>query len=291
MQAFRLAAVTMRSVPASPAQNLPATEAWVKRAKAAGAQMVCFPELSVTGYLTAPGIWEAAEAVPGPSTRELERMARSSGLLVAAGIAEKDRGIVYDTYVFCGPEGYIGKSRKMHIPPAEVGYWRGGGTLPVIDLGIARAGVNICFDNWLPESSRLVGLQGAEIIFAPYVWSVGPPGDHGARNRAWKAYARKTFPARAIDNGVFFVAVNACGPSPNGARTYHGNPVAVIYSPSGDLLAESADDADGEVMVTVDLNPKLLAARRSQSVFHPRFRRPEIYGSLAEGDIGRQSAK
>ena len=72
MQAFRLAAVTMRSVPASPAKDLAATKPWVDRAKAAGARMVCFPELSVTGYLTAPGIREAAEPVPGPSTKELE---------------------------------------------------------------------------------------------------------------------------------------------------------------------------------------------------------------------------
>jgi predicted amidohydrolase len=294
MRAFRLSAVTMRSTPASPRKNLEVTEAWVSRARAAGAQMVCFPELSVTGYLTAPGIWEAAEPVPGPSTRELERMARASGLLIAAGVAEKDRGLVYDTYVFCGPTGYLGKSRKMHIPPAEVGYWRGGGSPPVIDLGFARAGVNICFDNWLPESSRLVGLQGTEIIFAPYVWAVGPWGDapdHVQRNRAWKAYARKTFPARAIDNGVFFIAVNACGPSPNGRTTYYGNPVVMAYSPSGDLLAESPDEAADEVIVTLDLDPKLLAARRSQSVFHPRFRRPEIYRSLAEGDIGAQAPR
>jgi N-carbamoylputrescine amidase len=158
-------------------------------------------------------------------------------------------------------------------------------------LGPARAGVNICFDNWLPESSRLVALQGAEIIFAPYVWAVRPAGDHTAQNRAWKAYARKTFPARAIDNGVFFVALNACGPSPNGATTYHGNPVVMAYSPLGDLIAESPDEAMVEVMVTIDIDPKLLAARRSQSVFHPRFRRPEIYRLLREGDIGPQDPR
>ena len=47
--------------------------------------------------------------------------------MLAAGIAENDRDIVYNTYVIVGPDGYIGKSRKIHIPPAEVGYWRGGG--------------------------------------------------------------------------------------------------------------------------------------------------------------------
>lgn len=294
MQSFRIAAVTMRSLPVSPQENLSRTARWVEKAKGAGAALVCFPELSVTGYLTAPGIWDAAEPVPGPSTERLVELARRSGLLIAAGIAEMDRGIVYDTYVFTGPEGYLGKSRKIHIPPAEVGSWRGGGVPPVLDIGPAKVGVNICFDNWLPESSRLVALQGAEVILAPYVWAVGEWGqspDHRRRNRAWKDYAGRTFPARAIDNGVFFIALNACGPVPNGSRQYYGNPVALIYSPLGQLIAESPDDASDEVMVVADLDRKLLAQRRSQGVFHPRFRRPELYRILAEGDIGPQQKR
>ena len=294
MQSFRLAAVTLRAEPASPARNLESHARWVEKAAAAGAKLVAFPEISVTGYVTTPAIWEAAEPVPGPSTRALEEMARRSGLIVAAGIAEKDRGIVYDTYVFAGPEGYLGKSRKIHIPPAEVGYWRGGGVPPVIDIGPAKAGVNICFDNWLPESSRLVALQGAEVIFAPYVWAVGEwgnPPDHVRRNRAWKDYALRTFPARAIDNGVFLIAVNSIGPVPNGKSMYYGNPVVLILSPLGQLVAESPDEAGDEVMVVAELDRKLLAARRSQGVFHPRFRRPELYRLLAEGDIGPQDPR
>lgn len=295
MKSFRIAAVAYRSYPVSPEKNLTGMERWIAEARGKGAALVAFPEIAVTGYLTAPGIWEAAEPVPGPSTRRLEEMARRSGMHIAAGIAEKDRGIVYDTYVFVGPEGYIGKSRKMHIPPAEVGYWRGGGVPPVIDIGLARAGVNICFDNWLPESSRLVALQGAEIIFAPYVWDVGGPWgekpDHARRKRAWKEYAGRTFPARAIDNGVFFVALNSCGQVPNGSRQYYGNPVVLIYSPLGKLVAESPDEASDEVMVVADLDRKLLVERRSQGVFHPRFRRPEIYGLLARGDIEPQSPR
>jgi N-carbamoylputrescine amidase len=282
---FRVAAIASRCWPASPERNLESCATWVEKARQQGANLVAFPELSVTGYLTTPEIWRVAEPVPGPSTARLEEIARRSETVIAAGIAEKDKDIVYDTYVFVGPAGYIGKSRKMHIPIPEVGYWRGGGVPPVIDIGLARVGVNICFDNWLPESSRLVGLGGAEILFAPYVWDVGPWGtnpNHSERNRAWKDYASRTFPARAIDNGMFMIAVNACGTTPNGAREYHGNPIVMIYSPLGELIAESPDDASDETMVVTDLDPELIAKRRSQGHFHLRFRRPELYGSLAE---------
>ena len=291
---FRVAAIAFRSQPVSPETNLDRMQAWLARARDGGAALACFPELGVTGYLTTPAIWEAAEPVPGPSTLRLEALAKRFGLCLAGGIAEMDRGIVYDTYVFVGPEGYIGKSRKMHIPPAEVGSWRGGGIPPIIDLGMAKAGVNICFDNWLPESSRLISLQGGEVLFAPFVWAVGEWGEHpnhARRNREWKDYAGRTFPARAIDNGMFLIAVNAVGPVPSGKSTYYGNPLVLVYSPLGQLIAESPDEAADELMIVADLDRKLLVERRSQEVFHPRFRRPELYRMLSEGDIGPQNAK
>ena len=148
MKSFRVAAVAW-DLPASPERNLEHCADWIARAAQAGAALVCFPELWIPGYVTTPEIWTAAEPVPGPSTEKLAELARKAGLIVAAGIAEKDRDIVYDTYVFVGPDGYLGKSRKIHIPPAEVGYWRGGGVAPVIDIGLAKVGVNVCFDNWL----------------------------------------------------------------------------------------------------------------------------------------------
>jgi predicted amidohydrolase len=90
---------------------------------------------------------------------------------------------------------------------------------------------------------------------------------------------------------VFFVALNSVGPVPNGARQYYGNPVVLIYDPLGQLVAESPDHAADEVMVVADLDRKLLVQRRSQGVFHPRFRRPEIYRRLSGGDIGPQSPR
>lgn len=289
MKSFRLAVVSTRGVPAAPEKNLERMTQWLTQAKDKGAALVCFPELSVTGYALQQ-IWQASEPVPdGASTRKIEELAKQFDLIIAAGIAEQDRGIVYNTYVFVGPEGYMGKSRKMHIPPLEVGSWRGGGIPPVIDIGLAKVGVNICFDNWLPESSRLVALQGAELIFAPYVWSaseLGNPPDHVQRNRRQKEYANRSLPARAIDNGVFLIFVNDCGLAANGE---YREATILVYSPEGKLIAESPDEASGETMVVTDLDRQLLVNRRSEDVFHPRFRRPELYRSLAEGDIGPQN--
>lgn len=283
MKSFKIAAISNRCVPAAPEKNLANMDSWLTKAKDKGAELVCFPELNITGYVLGPLAWKFSEPVPGgPSIRALEEKAKRYNVIIAAGIAEQDRGIVYDTYVFVGPDGYIGKSRKMHIPPAEVSSWRGGGVAPVIDIGLAKVGVNICFDNWLPESSRLVALQGAEVILAPFVWGkekAGTPAEHLKRNQQQKEYTNRTFPARAIDNGTFVVFYN------------DWESVVLIYSPEGKVIAESPDEAFGDIMVVAELDQQLLFKRRSQNVFHPRFRRPELYGILAEGDIGRQDPR
>lgn len=289
MESLRVAAISTRSHEGKPEKNMEHIASWVAKASEKDPALVCFPELNVSGYVYGRKIWEAAEPVPGPSTVKLEALAKQYKLIIAAGIAEMDKGIVYDTYVLVGPDGYIGKSRKMHIPIPEVGSWRGGGVPPVIDIGIAKVGVNICFDNWLPESARLVALQGAEIILAPFVWGggkLGNPPDHAGRNRKQKDYSNRTLPSRAIDNGVFLIFVNDCGMATSGE---YREATILIYSPEGLLIAESPDDADGEVMVIADLDRKILVERRSQGHFHPRFRRPELYKILAEGDIGHQN--
>ena len=291
MESFRVVAISTRSQEGKPEENMEHLASWVAKASEKDPALICFPELCVTGYVLGRKIWEAAEPVPGPSTTKLEALAKQYKLIIAAGIAEMDKGIVYNTYVLVGPDGYIGKSRKIHIPPAEVGSWRGGGVPPVIDIGIAKVGVNICFDNWLPESARMVALQGAEIILAPYVWGggrLGNPPDYAERNRKQKDYSSRTLPGRAIDNGVFLIFVNDCGMATSGE---YREATILIYSPEGKLIAESPDNADGEVMVVADLDRKILADRRSQGVFHTRFRRPELYKILAEGDIGPQDPR
>ena len=81
---------------------------------------------------------------------------------------------------------------------------------------------------------------------------------------------------------MFLVAINEYGPTSPREDTHFGNPVVLVYSPLGQLIAESPDEAGDEVMVIAMLDRELLRERRSQGVFHPRFRRPELYGLLSE---------
>src|SRR5512135_1076322 len=126
MQSIRVAAVSVNSELGKPFQVFDAIAAWCGRAKAEGAELVLFPELIVPGHCT-PNTWEIAEPVPeGPSVRTLVSLAQQHGLLLSAGLAEKERDIVYNTQVLVGPQGYIGKQRKIHLSRDEVLYYKGG---------------------------------------------------------------------------------------------------------------------------------------------------------------------
>ena len=77
------------------------------------------------GHCT-PNTWELAEAVPdGPSTRGLIELAQRHRLVLSVGLSEKERDIVYNTQVLVGPQGYIGKQRKLHLSRDEVSTTRG----------------------------------------------------------------------------------------------------------------------------------------------------------------------
>src|SRR3954454_18462994 len=124
MQATRVAAVSMNGLLGEPEKVLTAIDSWCARATEARAELVLFPELVIHGHCT-PNTWELAEPVSdGPSVRKLEEIAAGLGLVICAGLSEKERDIVFNPQVLVGPQGYIGKQRKLHLSRDEVFYYK-----------------------------------------------------------------------------------------------------------------------------------------------------------------------
>src|SRR6516225_2514782 len=135
MKSMRVAAVSMNGYMGVPGQVLEAIDTWCERAAADRAEFVLFPELVVHGHCT-PNTWQLAEPVPdGPSVTRLVQIARRHRLVLCAGVSEKERDIVHNTQVLVGPNGYIGKQRKLHLSRDEVFYYKGGREVPVFDVG------------------------------------------------------------------------------------------------------------------------------------------------------------
>jgi len=285
LQDTTIAVISVKSRPGEPEVNFENHVEWAEKARKEGAELLLFPEMGITGYWTNTNLWKAAEPIPGKSTRQLKTLAERLGVFISAGLAEKDNDIVFDTQILVGPNGYIGKSRKLHIPVPEYGYWRHGYEFAVFDIGKCKVGVNICFDNWLPESSRVLTLKGAEVLLSPWVMQSGKwktPEEAKACNITWKERVGRIFPSRAFDNGLFIAVVNECGPVVEKGFEYYGQPICLVYDPDGHLIAQSDDAALEETMIIATLKAEALEAARSRVYFHPKFRRPEIYGELTK---------
>jgi len=289
MRDFKIALIQQESVVLKKDRNFAATVAWTKRAGKAGASLVCFPELNITGHAGDPAMVMQAEPVPGgESVDALCALARELDVFISAGIAEDDRGIHYNTQFVVGPEGYVGKQRKAHLSADEYFYFRGGAALPVFDLPMARVGVVICYDNGMPEIARCLAVKGAELIFCPHAARFGKwPGTAAGRRRAvarHMAQWRMVHRCRAYDNGCYVALCNAVGRAAVGIRGVEANHAGgcMVVDPQGTVVAESRARDVREEMIVVSLKAEPVAAQRRRRCFNLQTRRPEVFAALAE---------
>jgi predicted amidohydrolase len=290
MQSLRVAAVSMNGFLGETERVLNNIAGWCERAAADKADLVLFPELVVHGHCT-PDTWELAESVPdGPSVKRLIQIARHHGLYLAVGLSEKERDIVYNTQVVVGPDGYIGKQRKLHLSRDEVLYYKGGREMPVFDLGACKVGIVICYDNNFPEVGRVLALRGADVLLMPHaarikMWTDAPDSEAAARRYSHDYF--KGYAVRARENACFVVLADQVGragyvnmyprDSPN--QPHHAG-AALIFAPDGELLASTQPDRIRDEMIVANLDAKLLGQQRALANYTLRTRRPELFGEL-----------
>ena len=250
-------------------ENLRRFEQATLKAKQQGADLVVFPELSLTGYVVRDQIYELAETVPGPAIQRMENLAKNTGLHIIFGmpeLSEKARATIYNTAVFIGPDGLIGKYRKMYLPTHSVfeekRHFRSGNQIAVFDTPLGKIGLCICYDIFFPEVARMVRLQGAELIVCI-----------SASPAVRRSYFEILTAARAIENTAFLAYVNLVGVQ-DGLQFWGGSR---LVSPTGDLLAKAKYDEEDFVLCDVRYSDL-----RSAEAFIPTLRdlRPELFDQL-----------
>jgi predicted amidohydrolase len=184
-------------------------------------------------------------------------------------LSEKTKATVFNTAVFVGPEGYIGKYRKMYLPTHSVfeekRYFRPGYQTVAFDTPIGKIGLCICYDLFFPEVTRLTRLKGAQLIVAI---SASPAVRRG--------YFEILTAARALENTAFLAYVNLVGVE-DGLQFWGGSR---LVSPTGDVLAKAKYDEEDFVLCEVNYNDL-----RSSETFIPTLRdlRPELFEELKKG--------
>ena len=281
----------------SPQENLEKAVQQIRQAAAQGAQIVGLQELFTSVYfcqIEDHKYFGLAEAIPGPSTEVLCKVAAELEVVIVASLFERrSAGLYHNTAAVIDADGrYLGKYRKMHIPDDPLFYEKFYFTPG--DLGFrswktryADIGVCICWDQWYPEAARLTALRGAQILFYPTAigWHPSEKAEYGTRqHNSWETIQR----SHAIANGCYVAVTNRVGhEAPDGGPGLEFWGQSFVADPAGQIVAKASVDHE-EVMVTeVDLDA--LDTQRTHWPFF-RDRRIDAYQGmdrrfLEEGDV------
>lgn len=241
-------------------------------------QVLCLQEIFNTPYFCPaqdPTWYEAAEPIPGPTIETLQPLAKKYQMVIVVPIFEEEiRGVYYNTAAVLDADGsYLGKYRKQHIPQTS-GFWEkyyfkpGNLGYPVFDTAYCKVGVYICYDRHFPEGARLLGLNGAEIVFNPSATVAG------LSQYLWKLEQ----PAHAVANGYYMGCINRVGVEPpwNIGRFYGSS---YFVNPRGEILEIAKEDEDALIVTDLDLN-MIDEIRRIWQFY--RDRRPETYENMTK---------
>jgi len=251
--------------------NLQKIETLTFKAKEQGADLAIFPELSLTGYVVRDQFYELAETIPGPTVEKVEALAKKTGMHVIFGmpeLSEKTRATVFNTAVFVGPNGLIGKYRKMYLPTHSVfeekRYFRPGYQTAAFQTDLGNIGLCICYDLFFPEVLRLIRLKGAQLIVCI-----------SASPAVRRSYFEILTCARALENTAYLAYVNLAGVE-DGLQFWGGSR---LVSPAGDVLAKAKYDEEDFVTCEVDYSDL-----RTAETFIPTLKdlRPELFDKLKE---------
>jgi beta-ureidopropionase len=241
-------------------------------------QILCLQELFYGPYFCAEQDtrwYELTESVPdGPTIKLMQKIAAKHRMVLVVPLYEEHMpGVYFNTAAVIDADGaYLGKYRKHHIPHCHPGFWEkfyftpGDLGYPVFETKYARVGVYICYDRHFPEGARILGLNGAAIVFNPSATVAG------LSEYLWELEQ----PAHAVANGYFVGAINRVGTEkPWSIGEFYGK--SYFCNPRGEIIAQASRDKDEVVVADLDLD-MITEVRKVWQFF--RDRRPETYHPL-----------
>jgi predicted amidohydrolase len=227
--------------------------------------IIVLPELFSTGYCFSSRDELAAlaeETSSGPTAARLRKLARQTGLVIVAGIAERAGEMLYNSCVVMLPDGNQFTYRKIHLFCREKLYFDQSHDRPQIwKIGNANVGAVICFDYFFPELARLLALAGAQIICHPANLVL--------------PFAQQMTVTRSLENRVFWVLGNRIGTEAWGGRRLTFTGQSQVVSPDGDLLFRAGSEEEVLKLVPIDPGQADDKMVGDNEVF--RDRRPELY--------------
>lgn len=211
--------------------------------------LVVLPELFTTGYLFSnkEDLMKYSENIPNGNTiKRLEKIAKTKDMFIVGGLSEKEDNKIYNTAVLVGPEGYIGKYRKIHLTKFEKNLFDEGNEVKIFEVNDTKIGIAICYDTWYPELIRVLTKKGAQIICHPANFG-GPQ-------------SLNIIKSRALENMVYTVTSNRVGTEQGDGfdATFLGN--SLILDINGEKLVELDNNENFKI---IDIDPKKASIKKN----------------------------
>ncbi|HEX7784033.1 MAG TPA: N-carbamoylputrescine amidase [Sphingobium sp.] len=267
------------------AANIALVDSHVRKAAARGAKIILPPELFEGPYFCKvedEALFATAHPLEShPAVIAMQATAKDLGVYIPTSFFERDGQHYYNSLAMIDDQGEImGVYRKSHIPDGpgyeEKYYFRPGNSgFKVWNTRYGTIGVGICWDQWYPETARVMALMGAEMLFYPTAIGSEPYDADLDTSRMW----RRAMLGHAVSNCMPVIAANRIGEEdgPQGPQRFYGH--SFITDEWGDFASEAGDKDHGALITTLDLE-RARKHRAGMGFF--RDRRPELYGRIAQ---------
>ena len=222
--------------------NTAKTIEYIDRARAEGADLVSFPELTITGYPPEDLLYKH-NLIRDNRERLDEVIEHSAGIAVVVGFVDRDEEL-FNAAAVIQDCRLLGIYHKVHLPNYgvfdEQRYFQSGSECPVFDINGTCVGVNVCEDIWYESGpTNVQSKAGARVILningSPY---------HRGKGR----FREQMLADRARDNGVYVFYTNLVGGQDE--LVFDGG--SCVFSPSGDVLARGKQFEEGLLIVDID---------------------------------------
>ena len=205
-----------------------------------GADLLVLPELCNSGYNFASPeqAWATSEAITSSLFLQyLEFQCQQRNFHIVSGFNEREGDRLYNSAILVGPQGTIGRYRKLHLFMNEKDFFEPGDVgLPVFEIGRVRVGMLVCFDWLFPEVWRVLALKGADLVCHP-------------SNLVLPGLAQQAVPIHALTNRIYVVTANRIGTEAN--LTFTG--LSTIADPKGEILLQASSSEERAGLVDVDI--------------------------------------
>ncbi len=246
------AMVQMNVQPGEVEENVSKCIQFIEEAASAGADLILFPELVLSGYHLSQDEFSRA-ALPERMSSALEKLAVKSrevdaGLVISYP-EQQESGLYITSSFIDGKTKQFFSSQKTMLWGKEKHIFKAGfGNFTPFDTRFGKIALLICYDLEFPEPARAAALQGAELIICPSVWS------QEGKNR-WEIQ----IPCRALDNLCFVAGVNRIGEGACG--------LSQAAAPDGSILVKAQETQETILYADMDLS-LVKKTRASIPYFH-----------------------